>query len=81
MVENRISAFFHPAQHKLHRCEETGCWAEGLSPSFHSDSNREQQEIQPYIIFFLSETVVTTFVEEVERKQGTRFLISSNSLI
>lgn len=51
MEENRVSAFLYPAQHKPHGSEETGCWAEGLSPSFNSDSNRRQQEMQPYIIF------------------------------
>lgn len=51
MEENRVSAFLYPAQHKPHGCEETGCWAEGLSPSFNSGSNRRQQEMQRYIIF------------------------------
>lgn len=31
--------------------------------------------------FFLSEIVVTTSTEKVERKQGTQFLISFKSLI
>lgn len=51
MEETRISAFLYPAQRKQQRHEETGCQAEDLSPFFNSDSNREQQEMQPYIIF------------------------------
>lgn len=36
-----------------------------LSPSFNSEGNREQQEMQPCIIFFLSEMVLTTWMEKV----------------
>lgn len=71
MEENSVSSLFYLAQHKPHRCEETGCWTKGLSPSFNSEGNREQQEMQPCIIFFfLSEMVLTTCMEKVRGSRG-----------